>query len=121
VLRSDSRLCENYIQTGVGDPIEIANTMAEMKFLFAHTHYKHILENLKERASDELDDAVNEWRHNGRGKIYRPEFYEHWNHQDASVEAKGIALERWATTEWRKGRDPKTSPLLPPSLLLKLK
>lgn len=42
-LRSDSRLCDGYIDDGKGRPVEIAQTMAEMAFCFAHTKYRAIL------------------------------------------------------------------------------
>lgn len=43
-LRSDSRLCAQYINTGHGDVARIADTMAEMKFCFEHTRYAEILD-----------------------------------------------------------------------------
>lgn len=40
VLRDDSRLCEQFITTGVGDIQNVVDTMEEMGFLFAHTEYQ---------------------------------------------------------------------------------
>lgn len=41
-LRKDSRLCINYIDYGSYDVTYIVNTMMEMKFLFMHTNYEQI-------------------------------------------------------------------------------
>lgn len=44
-LRSDSRLCDNYITKGIGNVLRIAEIMSEMKFFHNHTHYRNILSN----------------------------------------------------------------------------
>ena len=38
-LRLDSRLCNAYIRTGVGNPDSISDTMSDMKWLFDNTDY----------------------------------------------------------------------------------
>ena len=42
VLRTDSKLCNDYIRKGRGDPEEIAIVMGQMKFLFEETNYAKI-------------------------------------------------------------------------------
>ena len=41
-LREDSRLCEEYIERGVGNIDHIVETMIEMNFYFQHTDYRQI-------------------------------------------------------------------------------
>jgi hypothetical protein len=38
-MRSDSRLCEFYVEHGIGNPREIAATMEEMEWFFRNTGY----------------------------------------------------------------------------------
>lgn len=52
-LRSDSRLCEGYISRAEGSPVDIAQTMAEMRFLFTETDYEDLLQ---EEIQGELED-----------------------------------------------------------------
>lgn len=45
-LRDDSRLCSAYIQRGTGNPAKIADTMLEMDWLFRHTSYSVLVQNV---------------------------------------------------------------------------
>jgi hypothetical protein len=47
-LREDSRLCEKYIEEGEGDLDIICKIMVEMKFYYAHTDYKAILDDIND-------------------------------------------------------------------------
>ena len=78
-LRDDSRLCSRYIDTGRGDVDDIANTMAEMRFCFAHTRYLEILDDniqsmrdagerfdFYEETALAREQAIDEYVRNGR-------------------------------------------------------
>jgi hypothetical protein len=43
-LRDDSKLCKAYIDSGHGDPLDIATIMCEMKFYYEHTNYNAVLQ-----------------------------------------------------------------------------
>lgn len=107
-LRNDSRLCKAYLEGGVGDPANIANTMTEMKFYFEHTDYKGIMDAKYNEACKEMK----EW---GYG---RPPFCEFWNNDEASWDAKEDALKRWVATSLKKNpqEDQASNPVLPPTL-----
>jgi hypothetical protein len=58
-LRSDSRLCENYILFGDGLINRVVDTMEEMQFFFAHTAYpREILRTSSEEAKKR---ALDQW------------------------------------------------------------
>lgn len=48
-LRTDSRLCDAYVYQGAGDPVTIADTMLEMKFLHEHTSYPNLMRDMMDR------------------------------------------------------------------------
>lgn len=54
LLRPDSRLCAAYIDDDIGEVQDIVETMYEMKFLFAHTRYKQIRDEIAERMAEEM-------------------------------------------------------------------
>ncbi|KAG2424950.1 hypothetical protein HXX76_014108 [Chlamydomonas incerta] len=58
-LRSDSQLCDCYIDRGEGDPVTIAGIMAEMKFFHEHTDYSDILDDLYDEAWEAYEKARN--------------------------------------------------------------
>ncbi|KAL4114191.1 hypothetical protein PRIC2_014871 [Phytophthora ramorum] len=56
-IRSDSRLCKDYIAAGHGNIGSVVDTMEEMNFLFTHTDYPKRCENKIDRIrSDEFGD-----------------------------------------------------------------
>lgn len=55
-LRSDSRLCEGFVEYGRGDVASIVNTMDEMRFFHAHTRYPDIVHALMREAWDEVHE-----------------------------------------------------------------
>ena len=59
-LRTDSRLCDDYIEHGNGDPDEISGIMAEMKFYHDHTDYAAIREEIYNTARQEFEDEMSD-------------------------------------------------------------
>jgi len=96
-LRSDSRLCEAYVEEGIGSPAEIATVMREMKFYFDHTDYQAF-----------HNAAYEERRQNRRYYDYDEEY----ESNSMSTWAKERALEQWINTTPNACDDP----LLPLSL-----
>jgi hypothetical protein len=95
-LRGDSRLCQAYIEEGVGDPHDIARQMQEMAFFHRHTRY-----------GDFFRQIVETYRDNE----------EYWDRDEVSAQAKARALKDWAATEYPGGRQTaRRAPELPPSL-----
>jgi hypothetical protein len=92
-LRNDSRLCEMYIQENIGNPHDIAMTMAEMDFLFSHTEYAAIRDEMRSDAESEYEEAFEDYR-NDR-ELGRPQFNEFFDGE----EAKPIALSRWLDSQ----------------------
>jgi len=45
-IRCDSRLCNEYLEEGFGDPEKIALTMKQMEWFFENSNYKTIMNNL---------------------------------------------------------------------------
>jgi hypothetical protein len=83
VRRSDSRLCDAYIDDGDGDPREVAAVMAEMAFYFAHTDYAAIRDEIYRKAQAQYErerDACGGWD---------------FDADEASDIAKNDALQRW--------------------------
>ena len=96
-LRTDSRLCDNYIENGYGSPEDIAATMAEMKFYYNHTDYKTILDKIHEEAEEDYeaecgDDSDEDF---GYRRDFKPRFRDFYDPYEASDEAKTIAIKRW--------------------------
>ena len=46
-LRDDSRLCFAYIEMGTGNPAQIADIMLEMDWLFQHTSYSGLVQDVR--------------------------------------------------------------------------
>lgn len=105
ILRDDSRLCQAYIRHGRGDPEEIADVMMEMKFYFEETAYDAIRERLFEETRDEC-------YYNGF------HFRDVWNPEQASIDAKHEALEKWVRHHGIQNAI--AHPKLPPTLKLQL-
>ena len=74
-LRNDSRLCDDYINNGNGDPNIIVNIMIEMKFYINHTTYH-----------EELEKGINDML----------EYKGRFNRDEESQCAKYRALEIWS-------------------------
>jgi hypothetical protein len=73
-LRYDSRLCNNYVDNGIGDINEIVNIMVEMKFYINHTSY-----------FDKIEcEIMQSLRNDG-----------YYNRDHESYLAKGKALHAW--------------------------
>lgn len=69
-MRSDSRLCEQYIWFGEGDIDKLVDTMEEMRFYFAHTSYPS---EIRYTSSQEAKNrALNQWVEQG-GRPGNPE------------------------------------------------
>lgn len=96
-LRSDSRLCEAYIDYGYGDVVGIVKTMNEMRFFFGHTEYARLRTDAftRLRDIDGMYDGISE---------------------DASDEAKVNALKLWVR-QFASVEEACARPELPPSLL----
>jgi hypothetical protein len=77
-LRSDSKLCESYIEHGVGDPHNIVRIMREMKFYYTHTNYKNF-----------LNAAYDNYR------SCRYDYYDRPDPEEMSDQAKTKALSDW--------------------------
>lgn len=77
-LRSDSRLCNAYIENGKGNLTEIVNTMVEMKFLFQHTRYRDI-----------VDDIIDDYR----------EWGEYYDYDDVSRQARSRAIREFKNND----------------------
>lgn len=58
-LRSDSKLCRRYIQTGEGDIPFIVNRMCEMKFLFEYHDMRTVLQQVEEES--EIQSISDYW------------------------------------------------------------
>jgi len=54
-LRTDSRLCDAYIYQGIGDAVDIADTLLEMKFLHEHTTYPKLMREMMDKDRDARD------------------------------------------------------------------
>jgi len=100
-LRSDSRLCQAYIDYGHGNVSSIVNTMNEMRFFFGHTGYDRLRTAAftRLRAIDGMYDGISE---------------------DASNEAKVNALKLWVR-QFGSVETACARPELPPSLLSQVK
>jgi hypothetical protein len=112
-LRSDSKLCNDYIATGKGDPADIARVMREMRFYFDETRYAEFRENAFKRArmryqealyayedeyfsSDEDDDSDDSYVFGEfRSHCYRPPFSSFFDPQHASDCAQQQAFAAW--------------------------
>lgn len=55
--REDSRLCEDFVMEGVGDPESIARTMAEMRWLHDRTRYAKLAHAMRRHARMPAADA----------------------------------------------------------------
>lgn len=87
--REDSRLCRQYVQTGDGDPVAIADVMREMRFYYKYTCYEVEADN----AMDKMVEEERRERRECRERMDREDYQE--LRDEASVHAKGIALGRW--------------------------
>lgn len=96
VMRTDSRLCIEYIDNGYGSVDSIVETMCEMKFLFAHTNYKSIRDDIADKMAREMIEY---------------DGYVSWSDINplASEKAKVKAIEEWAG----RTTNPKAFPGLP--------
>ena len=102
-LRTDSRLCCSFIDLDVGNPVDIANSMHEMRFLFDHTEYKLILDNKWRDALRELDSRDEDDDEDDKEDYIDPD--------KMSESAKSAAIKRWAEIH-----DPDEVPDMPESL-----
>jgi hypothetical protein len=97
-LRSDSRLCEHYINDNIGDPVEIAGVMQEMKFFYEETCYPSILNKMRKEAEVQYREALDDCYDDDDD--FRPQFHEFFCAYEDGETAKDKALEKWA-----KGRE----------------
>ena len=109
-LRSDSRLCDQYIADGVGDISFIVETMQEMKFFYGQTDYARLVETILDALVERERDVAK-----ALGYWLTSEDYRELRDQ-ASAEAKPIALRMWART-LRRPADALADTNLPCSLL----
>ena len=101
-LRGDSRLCEQYIEHGVGDIDDICTIMREMKFYYERTDYPAILDRARSDAEEAYHRALDRFvptLDRDYDHDVRPSFYDYFDPQDASEEAKRAALARWAFSQ----------------------
>ena len=94
-LRGDSRLCDDYIEHGSGDPDEISKVMREMKFYHEHTEYAAIREEIYHNARQEFEDEMSDDDGYYDRDFRRPRFSDYFDPRDASDEAQRAAFERW--------------------------
>jgi hypothetical protein len=90
-FRTDSRLIQNYVEYGVGDPEEIAVKMQEMNFFHQYTDYPRIFRLVAYRDMDIVDKDI------------------------VSNKAKSVALREWAS-RYSNQDVAKAQRELPPSL-----
>lgn len=69
-LRADSRLCNAYIESGVGDIDEIVDVMDEMRFYHAHTNYPYEVQFTS--SQEAKNRALNNWVAGG-GRLDDPD------------------------------------------------
>jgi hypothetical protein len=110
-LRSDSKLCNDYIATGKGDPADIARVLREMRFYFDETRYAEFRDRAFQRAraryhealyayedeyfsSDDDDDDAYVFGE-FRSHRYRPPFSSFFDPQHASECAQKQAFAAW--------------------------
>lgn len=100
VLRSDSFLCNNYIDHGIGLPEMIAVTMEEMKFYYEHTRYRTFYLSIKQSDLQEGWDAFDdEWSSDDEywaGPQRRP--WVELDYESIVRRAKSLALREWVRT-----------------------
>lgn len=97
-LREDSRVCQAYIEDGIGDLETICNVMCEMKFYFAHTNYEAIRDEMYNQAHDEYEEECDEFnRDQYRDYEFRPRF--NFDSSEASEWAKFSALKEWIASK----------------------
>lgn len=83
ILRNDSKLCKMYVEGETEHTLEeVVDTMEEMKFLFTHTNYKVVRDQIADKLAEE------QRRYDG---------YVDWEDVNllASAEAKKIAMHKW--------------------------
>ena len=116
-FRTDSKLCEAYIDHGDGDLETVVNAMREMKFYFDHTKYQQIRNELYEEfIAEQSDNDLNSF-YSFDSSLY--EGRECFNSEEASAIAKNTALNRWLSG-YNNVSDAIKFPSLPPSIVLKL-
>ena len=85
-LRSDSRLCNSYVEHGIGNPASIATIMREMEF---YHEYPEIRQSLYDAAREEYENDCEGCEYD------RPRFGEYFCPEEASETAKRQALTEW--------------------------
>jgi hypothetical protein len=119
-LRTDSKLCEAYIECGHGNPVNIANIMAEMKFYHTETKYARIRDAIYQNARDAFEDDLDEWDDTEyRHRDFRPVFHEYFDSGHASELAKEKAFAKWLQ-KWRSLEEASQRPCLPATLREKI-
>lgn len=56
-LRSDSKLCDKYIEYDIGDPDEIVSRMCEMRYLFDYCDMRKCLDKVEQEHADTLNNG----------------------------------------------------------------
>lgn len=99
-LRTDSKLCSAYVAHGEGDPREIAQTMAEMRFYHEHTRYAALRDKIYEDARAEYEAATRRRRLCGfyDREFDRIYFSDYFDAAAASCSAQEAALSEWVSS-----------------------
>lgn len=92
-LRTDSKLCDAFINDGIGNPMQISAIMEEMQFYHTFTDYASIRDQIHQDAEDEYEDDIDKY---GRSECG---FHEYFNAEDASESAKTTAFEIWVQSK----------------------
>ncbi|CAB4373185.1 unnamed protein product [Rhizophagus irregularis] len=123
-LRSDSRLCNSFIEHGIGDPDRIVQIMTEMNWFFKYTDYDNLryvynndyLNDIDWEDGMFIDRFDMPWRrYFGRPRTISTRRVD-------SESGKRLALERWVQQRFSKGiftspsEDPTSDQRPPPTL-----
>lgn len=90
--RTDSRLCQTYVEHGIGNVKDIIDMMLEMKFFFTYTNYASIRSAILNRIANECHGFI--------------------DREAASEEAKVCAVR-----EWKKTHQPSDCEIFPQRFL----
>ena len=96
-LRADSRLCNLYIDSAVGEIAEIVATMVEMKFYFEHTKYESIRDDMFREMNANYRDRYDRYDSSDYDSDYDSDSDYNYNYSnDISEGAKYNALTKYA-------------------------
>ena len=115
-LRDDSKLCNQFISNGVGNPFQIAQIMREMKFYYDETTYARDLNDIFMKRNRQRENRYGRDRYSR----YDSDDYDSDDDdpQDDSDNAKSMALNKWVEDKLKTNK-PHVHHLTLPSTLRK--